>query len=91
MSHPTDNSIVAAESGRLVRGPGRGSRDGASAELKTLSTPPFELERVITLAEAAELTGLSRDSLQRHYARLIRRLSPRRVGMKLRDVLAIGN
>jgi hypothetical protein len=41
-------------------------------------------------AEHAELTGLSTDTLRRRYTHLIRRLSPRRVGMKLRDVLTIG-
>lgn len=53
-----------------------------SAELKT--------ERFITIAEAAALTGLSEDSLRRHHSHLIRRLSPRRLGMKLGDVLSIG-
>jgi hypothetical protein len=59
---------------------------------KQSNTLPRELEpeRVLTLALVSELTGLSEDSLKRHYARLIRRLSPRRLGMKLKDALAIG-
>jgi hypothetical protein len=52
--------------------------------------PGLELERMLTLDETAELSGLSTDTLRRRYAHLIRRLSPRRVGMKLRDVLTIG-
>jgi hypothetical protein len=50
----------------------------------------FELERVLPLDEAAVLTGLSQDSLRRHYKHLILHLSPRRVGIRLRDVLTIG-
>jgi hypothetical protein len=50
----------------------------------------LELERVIPLSEAGQITNLSRDGLQRHHGDKIIRLSPRRVGMKLRDALAIG-
>ena len=50
----------------------------------------LELERLVSLAEASDLTGLSIDSLRRHYSHLIRRLSPRRLGIKLRDALGIG-
>jgi hypothetical protein len=54
------------------------------------ATSTLALEKIVTLAEAAELAGISKDSLRRHHAHLIRRLSPRRVGVKLRDVLSIG-
>jgi len=40
--------------------------------------------------EASEISGLSPDSIRRHYKHLIRQLSPRRVGLKLGDVLQIG-
>ena len=50
----------------------------------------LELERVISLAEVAELAGVSEDTIRRHHSHLIRRLSPRRVGVKLRDALTIG-
>jgi hypothetical protein len=50
----------------------------------------FELERILGLDEAAVLTGLSQDSLRRHYRHLILHLSPRRVGIRLRDALSIG-
>jgi hypothetical protein len=45
---------------------------------------------MLTLAEVAELTSLSEETLRRRYAHLIRALSPRRSGMKLRDALSIG-
>jgi hypothetical protein len=54
--------------------------------------PPegLALERMLTLPEVTALTGLSPDTLRRRYPHLIRKMSPRRVAMKLRDVLAIG-
>jgi hypothetical protein len=59
-------------------------------ESVTTRVRELELERVISLAETAELTGVSEDTIRRHHPHLIRRLSPRRVGVKLRDALAIG-
>lgn len=50
----------------------------------------LELEKIVSLNEAATLAGISVDGLRRHHGHLIRRLSPRRVGVKLRDALAIG-
>jgi hypothetical protein len=49
----------------------------------------LELERVLALGEVERITGISKDTLQRHHADKIVRLSPRRRGMKLRDALAI--
>jgi hypothetical protein len=56
----------------------------------------IQLESVIPLDGDEELTatkvaGISRDGLQRHHRDRIVQLSPRRVGMKLRDALAIAN
>ena len=45
---------------------------------ETASVPRLELERVISLTEVAELSGVSEDTIRRHYPHLIRRLSPRR-------------
>jgi hypothetical protein len=57
-----------------------------------LKVPPaFELDRMISIDEAAALAGLSRDSIRKHHRHLIRRLSPGRIGLRVRDVLAIGN
>ena len=50
----------------------------------------LELRKIITLERASELTTLSADSLKRHHADKIRRLGPRRLGMRLADALAIG-
>ena len=49
-----------------------------------------ELRRVLPLDQVTELTNLSRDSLKRHFPDKIIRLSPRRLGMRLSDALAIG-
>lgn len=50
----------------------------------------LELERIIPLAEVSRLTSISVDTIERHHAHLIRRLSVRRRGMKLRDAIRIG-
>jgi hypothetical protein len=50
----------------------------------------FEMDRVLPLNEVAVLVGLSQDSLRRHYRHLFLHLSPRRVGIRMRDVLNIG-
>jgi predicted DNA-binding transcriptional regulator AlpA len=49
----------------------------------------LELERILTLGEVEQITGISRDTLERHHSDRIVRLSPRRRGMKLRHALAI--
>jgi hypothetical protein len=51
---------------------------------------PLELLRVARLPEAARLTGISEDGLRRYHADKIIHLSPRAVGMRIYDVLAIG-
>lgn len=48
-----------------------------------------ELERVMPIAEAMAFTSLKRDALTRNYPQLIVRLSPRRLGIKVKHVLAI--
>jgi hypothetical protein len=45
---------------------------------------------MLSMAEVAALTGLHPDTLKRRYPHFIRKLSPRRNAMKLRDVLSIG-
>jgi hypothetical protein len=51
----------------------------------------IELERIVSLDDAAKIIGISRDGLLRHHRHLIRQLTPRRIGMKLKDVIAIGS
>jgi hypothetical protein len=53
---------------------------------------PKELqgERIVSLQVASEISGLSVDAWKDNYPELILRLSPRRLGVKLRHVLNIG-
>jgi hypothetical protein len=44
--------------------------------------------QIISLKQAAEIKNLSEDSFRRHYGHLIVRTGPRRVGVRLGDVLA---
>ena len=62
----------------------------AGAAKRSLELRGLRLEQVVGLPEAAQLTSLSIDTLKRRYPDFIIRLSPRRLGIKLRDVLAIG-
>jgi hypothetical protein len=49
----------------------------------------LELDRIITLPQAAELRGTSVDTLKRRCRDKIIQLSPRRLGMRLRDALLL--
>jgi hypothetical protein len=62
---------------------------GASKRRFTLH-PSLELERIITLAEAYDVCGLSPDAIRDNYPDLVIRLSPRRVGIKLKHALGLG-
>jgi hypothetical protein len=46
--------------------------------------------RKVSVAEAAELNNISEDTFRRRYAHLIKRVSPYRDAVALRDALAIG-
>jgi hypothetical protein len=60
--------------------------DTKSPKLPELSA--LDLEKHVSVRAAAEIRGISRDTFKRHYAHLIRKLSPRREGVKLRDLLS---
>jgi hypothetical protein len=47
----------------------------------------LELERIVSVDEGARLKGVSTDTFRRRYPHILRRISPRRIGAKLRDVL----
>ena len=49
----------------------------------------LELLRIVTMREAAALSGLSAATLARRHPEKIIRLSPRRKGMRLRDALLL--
>lgn len=51
----------------------------------------LELESARTLAEAEEITSLSRDNLLKNYKHYCVRLSPGRWGMKLKHALMIAS
>jgi hypothetical protein len=52
--------------------------------------PELVGKRILKMRQAALLSGLSVDTLKRRYAHLIRKLSPRRNGMAVEDILSIG-
>jgi hypothetical protein len=56
------------------------------------TTPTWlELERVCLMPEVARVTTLSNDTIKRRYRHYLVNLSQRRIGMKLRHVIAITN
>ena len=57
-------------------------------ELPQLS--PLELNRIVTLDEAARVSSLSKDAIKENYADKIIRLSPKRSGMRLGHALMLG-
>jgi hypothetical protein len=59
----------------------------ATKEVPALSA--LELERQVSVPEAANLKGISEDTFKRHYSHLINRPSTRRCTVKLRDVLEV--
>ena len=47
-----------------------------------------DLERHVSVPEAANIKNVSPWTFRKHYAHLIRRVSPRRFAVRLRDLLA---
>ena len=61
-----------------------------SAPTEDFKLPPaLELDRIVSLREATKISSLSADSLKRHHGTKVIELSPRRLGMRLRDALMI--
>jgi hypothetical protein len=48
-----------------------------------------ELDRIVSLEDAAALTSLSPDTIRRTFRSKLVKLSPRRVGLRLRDCLML--
>jgi hypothetical protein len=48
----------------------------------------LELERHIPIAEAAQIKGISIDTFKRRFPQLIRRVSTRRIAVRVRDLLS---
>jgi hypothetical protein len=49
----------------------------------------LELEKIVGLGQAAELSGESVDQIKRHRSQYIIRLSERRLGMRLKHALRL--
>jgi hypothetical protein len=49
----------------------------------------IELARIAPLDEAARLSSLSEDTIKREHSDKLVRLSPRRLGMRVRDALML--
>jgi hypothetical protein len=62
------------------------SPSASTENLPTLSA--LDLERHISVPEAAKFKNLSPDTFKRHFAHLIRKPSPRRSTVKIRDLVA---
>jgi hypothetical protein len=83
--------------------PARAQQDGTSPARDTEVSMPisqsersptwtkYELEAVKSLREVEDLTSLDRDTLVRVYPDYLVKLSPKRLGMKFRNVLKIMN
>jgi hypothetical protein len=50
---------------------------------------PIEAMRIVPLAEAVRLSGMSEDTWRRRHADKLVRLSARRVGVRVRDALML--
>jgi hypothetical protein len=61
-------------------------RSGLSP-IKLPALTALELERHISVPEAANIKNISVDTFKRHYAHLIEQVSPRRQSVKLRKLL----
>jgi hypothetical protein len=55
------------------------------------SLSALELEKHVSVPEAAKIKGISPDTFKRHYAHLIRKVSPLRNTVKLRDLVSEEN
>jgi hypothetical protein len=51
----------------------------------------LDLERKISVREAAALNNISEDTFHRHYRHLVKQISPRRGVVRLGDALALGD
>jgi len=70
----------------IIRPEVTGRSSGLSAiQLPTLSA--LDLERHVSVPAAAEIKNVSVDTFRRHYSHLIKKVSPRRDAVKLRDLI----
>jgi hypothetical protein len=72
-----------------------GRRFSFHKEMTTMNNKPsepswLELKKKVSVKRAAEIAGISEDSFRRHFAHLIRKITPRRDVVELGDALSIG-
>jgi hypothetical protein len=65
----------------------KASEPVTSSQQKIKLRDDLELNRIVSLRQAAEIRGVSMDTIKRRYPEIILRLSPGRVGVRLRDAL----
>jgi hypothetical protein len=58
-------------------------------EIDSTKLSELELNRIIPIAEAVELSSISDDGWRRHHADKLIQLTPKRVGVRLRHALFI--
>jgi hypothetical protein len=63
--------------------------DTNTIERRAAELTAIELHRIVDLQEASRLSGLSVDTLKRRFSEKILHLSPRRLGMRVRDALML--
>jgi hypothetical protein len=63
----------------------------ANVAVETDAPSSLEMLRIVSLQEAARLSGMSPDTLKRRHSSKIITLSPRRLGMRVRDALMLSS
>ena len=61
----------------------------AAAENRIQLGAEHELDRIVSLKQASELCNLSPWTIKRHHPGKLIQLSPKRLGMRLRDALML--
>jgi hypothetical protein len=79
--------ITGRRSGAAARAIGVGHNRGAPLAEALPKLSALDLERHVSVPEAAALKGISPDTFKRHYSHLIEKTSPRRNTVKLRKLL----
>ena len=72
----------------MVASDGKSDDDDHERQCATFPFSALELEKHVSVPEAAKIRGISPDTFKRHYAHLIRKVSPRRSTVKLRELLS---
>jgi hypothetical protein len=82
---------VAKTGGVVSSSATRRNKQMKSKESKPTEPTWLDLRKKISVKEAAEITGISIDTFERHHGHLIRKVSTQRRVVELGDVLEIGS